>query len=305
MEEAVIDTDRTQRPRFGEERFPGGQGDSLSTFREQLKGRFAALGHRHRRRVGTAPGTAVEHAGAQRRRVRRDGRGQQGSRDIPRGATGRILDRDGNPLVSNRATLAVCVAPSAKDDEELLYALSTLVDVPVEEIRERLESTQEEALTPRVITLDASPETVAYLSEHESEFPGVEIQARAVREYPLGQQAAHVLGYTGEVSEDQLEEEEFEGYVLGDIVGKTGAERRVRVRASGDQGLPAFRGGRQRAAHGGSSRRAIRSPAATSCLDDRLGRSGRGRAGAAQRDGGRAQGRLRRTRARVRPSRSM
>jgi len=162
-------------------------------------------------------------------------------REIPLEAPrGRILDRDGNPLVTNRATLAVCVAPTAKEDDELLYRLSTLVDVPVDEIRERLESTREDALTPRVITLDASPETVAYLAEHETEFPGVEIQARAVREYPIGQQAAHVLGYTGEVSEDQLDEEEFEGYALGDVVGKSGAERQFESILQGTKGFRRF-----------------------------------------------------------------
>ena len=81
---------------------------------------------------------------------------------------------------------------------------------------------------------------MAYLAEHESEFPGVEIQARAVREYPLGQQAAHVLGYTGEVSEEQLEEEEFEDYVLGDIVGKTGAELEFESVLQGTKGYRRF-----------------------------------------------------------------
>jgi penicillin-binding protein 2 len=212
----------------------------LSTFREQLKGRFAALAIV----IIVVLGALLVRLwsmqvlnGDEFVAMAEDNRVREISLEAPRG---RILDRDGNPLVSNRPTLAVCVAPTALEDEELLYTLSTLVDVPVDEIRERLESTQEEALTPRVITLDASPETVAYLSEHESEFPGVEIQARAVREYPMGQQAAHVLGYTGEVSEDQLEEEEFEGYVLGDVVGKAGAERSFESVLQGTKGYRRF-----------------------------------------------------------------
>jgi penicillin-binding protein 2 len=212
----------------------------VTTFREQLKGRFAALGFV----VLVVLGVLLARLwsmqvlnGPEYVALAEDNRVREIPLEAPRG---RILDRDGNPLVDNRATLAVCVAPTAKDDEELLYSLSTLVELPVEEIRERLESTREEALTPRVITLDASPETVAYLSEHESEFPGVEIQARAVREYPFGTQAAHVLGYTGEVSEEQLEEEEFQDYVLGDVVGKAGAERQFESVLQGTKGFRRF-----------------------------------------------------------------
>jgi penicillin-binding protein 2 len=212
----------------------------VTTFREQLKGRFAVLAIV----VVAVLGVLLARLwsmqvlnGDDFVAMAEDNRVREISLEAPRG---RILDRDGDPLVSNRATLAVCVAPTALEDEKLLYSLSTLVDVPVDEIRERLESTQEDALTPRVITLDASQETVAYLSEHESEFPGVEIQARAVREYPYGEQAAHVLGYTGEVSEEQLEEEEFEGYVLGDVVGKAGAEREYESVLQGTKGYRRF-----------------------------------------------------------------
>ncbi len=59
----------------------------------------------------------------------------------------------------------------------------------------------------------------------------------AVREYPNGSLAAHVIGYTGEISENQLDaSDETAGYELGDIVGKTGAEAQFENVLQGDKG---------------------------------------------------------------------
>lgn len=149
---------------------------------------------------------------------------------------GRILDRKGRELVTNRATLAVVVSPSAKNDEDLLLRLSSLLDVPLEDIKDRLSSVKEEALASRVVAIDVPLETVAYLAEHESEFPGVEVETRTVRKYPYGSLAAHVLGYTGEISESDLAEPEFNDYKSTDIVGKAGVESSFESVLQGDRG---------------------------------------------------------------------
>jgi len=149
---------------------------------------------------------------------------------------GRILDRKGRELVTNRATLAVVVSSSVRDDEELLLKLSSLLDVPLTDIEERVSSVKEAALAPRVVAIDVPLQTVAYLAEHESQFPGVEVQTRAVRQYPYGELAAHVLGYTGEISESDLAEPEFSGYDPTDSVGKAGVESTFEKVLQGDRG---------------------------------------------------------------------
>jgi len=149
---------------------------------------------------------------------------------------GRILDRKGRELVTNRATLAVVVAPSARDDDEMLMRLSSLLDVPLAEIKERVKSVKEAALAPRVVAIDVPLDTVAYLAEHENEFPGVEIQSRAIREYPQGRVAAHVLGYTGEIADSEIGEPEFADYDPTDIVGKAGVEKSFEKVLQGDRG---------------------------------------------------------------------
>ncbi len=165
---------------------------------------------------------------ANRNRVR------QVSTPAPRG---RILDRKGRELVTNRTALAVVAAGRVAEDEELLGRLSALLDVSVIELKEKLRSRKEAALAPRVIAVDVPLATVAYLAEHASDFPDVDVEARAVREYPLGSLAAHVLGYTGEISQADAVQPEFEGYEPTDIVGKAGAERALEKVLQGDHGM--------------------------------------------------------------------
>ncbi len=151
---------------------------------------------------------------------------------------GRILDRNGVPLVTNRMTMAVTVSPTVKDDEEMLARLSNVLGISLSEIQERVSSTRLEALKPRTVAIDVPMSVVAYLAEHESAFPGVETQQQAVREYPQGSLAAHVLGYTGEISESEFKSRpDLVGYALGDVVGKAGAERQFERVLQGDRGF--------------------------------------------------------------------
>jgi penicillin-binding protein 2 len=150
---------------------------------------------------------------------------------------GRILDRKGRELVTNRATLAVVAPASTATNARLLARLSALLNVPVADLKERIGSRKEAALALRVVAIDVPQSAVAYLSEHSAEFPGIEVQARAVREYPQGRLAAHVLGYTGEISESQILSPEFEGYDPTDTVGKAGAEASFERVLQGDRGM--------------------------------------------------------------------
>ncbi len=208
----------------------------MPTFRQRLKPRFAVFGglvlallsvlalRLWSMQVLSGPVFAAQ---AERNRVR------EVTLVAPRG---RILDRHGRELVTNRPTYAVLAPSQAAENEDLLLRLSTLLDTSVPELKERLRSRKEAALAPRVIALDVPLATVAYLSEHSAEFPGVEVDVRAVREYPNKALAAHVLGYTGEISQRELAQPEFAGYDPTEIVGKAGAERAFEKALQGDRG---------------------------------------------------------------------
>lgn len=94
------------------------------------------------------------------------------------------------------------------------------------------------AQADRVIALDVDDRAVAYISEHPNAFPGVRIESRTVRTYPNDDLAAHVLGYTGTISQEELKRE-ANGitYESGDIVGKDGVEQAFESYLQGDRGI--------------------------------------------------------------------
>jgi penicillin-binding protein 2 len=81
----------------------------------------------------------------------------------------------------------------------------------------------------------------AWFSAHSMRFPGVELRARWVREYPQGQAAAHVVGYVGRISESDLlgleQRNELGNYRGTDIIGKKGIEKTYETLLHGKTGL--------------------------------------------------------------------
>lgn len=138
---------------------------------------------------------------------------------------GRILDRNGVELVTNRSTMVVLAPATLSQDATLQANLATVLDMSSEEVSSAVSSKRDAPLDMRVVAIDVPMAKIAYLSEHASEFPGIEVDARAIRVYPQGTTAAHLLGYTGAISETDLESADFQGYFASDIVGKTGIER--------------------------------------------------------------------------------
>jgi penicillin-binding protein 2 len=70
-----------------------------------------------------------------------------------------------------------------------------------------------------------SIDNITFTKEHQQLFPGVDADQIPIRSYPGGSLAAHVLGYTGEVSDAELKQQRDAHYQLGETVGKSGAEQ--------------------------------------------------------------------------------
>lgn len=138
---------------------------------------------------------------------------------------GRILDRNGNVLVSNRASRTVVGNSTVVDNRRVTQRLALVLGLPRQAVRARLIDETSGAQSGRAIAYDVSMRAISYISENPSVFPGVSVETRYIRQYPNGSLAAHVLGYAGTISEEELEQE-HEGivYESGDIVGKSGAE---------------------------------------------------------------------------------
>lgn len=154
--------------------------------------------------------------------------------EAPRGY---IYDRNRKVVVSNRPGLAISVLPTVVQmNKDVIERLAKLTGLTSKEIKDKLSEKSADPLKPRIIKRDVDKKTVAYLEEHQSEFPGVELTVETIREYPHGNLAAHVVGYLGEISEDELEEKKSEGYEMGDIVGKAGVEKTYEWALRGSKG---------------------------------------------------------------------
>jgi penicillin-binding protein 2 len=103
-----------------------------------------------------------------------------------------------------------------------LRRLARILQVPLSDVTDQIEKHGDDRLTKVIVKEAASRNEVFFLKEHEKEFPGMTIENTSIRRYPYGDLAAHVLGYVGEIDEQQLEE--LKGYKLGDRIGQGGIE---------------------------------------------------------------------------------
>ena len=154
---------------------------------------------------------------------------------------GAIMDRGGKVLVSNRPSFSLAVVPQeVKDKDYLLDRLAKLLGLDRTELDERWKKVKGRAkYYPLVLASNISRDQVEIIEENRLRLPGVEIEMKPVREYSSNLLAAHLLGYIGEVSEDEMNKKGYEEYNPGDYIGKNGIER------SWEQELHGNDGGRQ------------------------------------------------------------
>jgi penicillin-binding protein 2 len=158
--------------------------------------------------------------------------------EAPRGD---IFDRDGRSLMAGTvASLRIVVdrqLVSLEDEESLLIPnLSVLLGIPLSEVRSLFDERGSGSRFP--IGDEISEATGLFVLENIDQFPGVAIEPLPVRVYPLGETAAHLIGYIGAPGDDDLES----GRVLpGDRVGRFGIERSYDALIRGTPGAVTYR----------------------------------------------------------------
>jgi len=141
----------------------------------------------------------------------------------PRGI---LYDRKGRPLVTNRAAFTVSLLPmELRRPKLVLPRLAAILDMPLAEIQLRLEQARLRPFEPVRLLRDAPKRVVAMVEENRLDLPGVIIEVEPVRHYLYGSLAAHALGYLGEIDAAELASPAWEGYRMGDLIGKGGVER--------------------------------------------------------------------------------
>lgn len=141
-------------------------------------------------------------------------------------ARGVILDRNGHILVKNRPSFNIeFITEDSPDPEATIEELSQIVHVPSKDLIKRLaENGKRRRFEPKILVRDVDRDLLAKVASQKYRLPGVIINVVPTREYVHGTLAAHVLGYIGEISGEQLERRKSDGYMIGDIVGKYGVE---------------------------------------------------------------------------------
>lgn len=149
---------------------------------------------------------------------------------------GLFFDRNGEVLVSNRPGFSVSLVPiSGPIPDEVIVKLAGILGMKPEEIREKIKR-QSNPLEPVRIKSDLSADVVTKLEEQREYLPGVIIDVEAVRNYINKELGAHMFGYVGEISENELEAMKSQGYKTGSVIGKFGLEKVYDKEIRGENG---------------------------------------------------------------------
>ncbi len=152
-------------------------------------------------------------------------------------ARGLIYDRNGKLLVINKAAYDLMITPREVESFDTMY-LCQLVDVSKEELVVRIQEAKKYSrYKPSIIVKQISPENYANLQEQLYKFKGFHTQSRTLREYETAT-ASHVLGYVGEVAQNDINNDNY--YGIGDYIGVSGIERSYEKELRGEKGLKKF-----------------------------------------------------------------
>lgn len=152
---------------------------------------------------------------------------------------GLIYDRNGILLAENVPNYQLELIPEQVDDiAGTLQRLGEVIELRPADIErfEKLRRTKRR-FEPVPLRYNLSDEDVARFAVQRQNFPGVDIEARLTRRYPLGQMTAHVVGYIGSITERELAARDPARYSGTSQIGKTGIERMYEDQLHGHPGV--------------------------------------------------------------------
>ncbi len=151
---------------------------------------------------------------------------------------GTIRDRVGRVIAENVPGYSVLLVAEQQDSLRLMLSrLRDLVALDSEQVRRILARHRQTPYEPAMVVKDASFALVSRLEERRSLLPGLVIQTEPKRYYPDSTAVAHLVGYVGEVTEQELASSTFRDRRLGAIVGKVGLERQYEDSLTGSDGV--------------------------------------------------------------------
>src|SRR5580700_8518021 len=140
---------------------------------------------------------------------------------------GKILDREGRIIVDNYPSFsALLLRDSSRDLNADADAIAKGLHLNSDEVRQRIRRfSAMPQYQPIFLKEDITPDELAFIEAHKNELPELETIMAHRRLYPRNGFMAHLIGYVGEVTEDMLNQPQFELYSSGDVVGVSGVEK--------------------------------------------------------------------------------
>ena len=164
---------------------------------------------------------------------------------------GEILDRNGRVLARKGIASSVGIVPGKVENrEEAIAQIAELLETTPEAIEKMLSAqwVKDDSFVPiktiprveeiELMKIEPDEEVLKEKERHEKllEIPGVMISDVEVREYPLGEAAAHLVGYVQSVTAEDLEEHAGEGYTANSVIGRSGMEGLFESELKGQNG---------------------------------------------------------------------
>ena len=139
---------------------------------------------------------------------------------------GMITDRKGELLVDNRPSFDLYIIPEdIQDRKQFLAGLKFLIDIDPEQISDKLGKTSKlYSFRSILIKKDITRDELAAVETHLFDLPGLSVQPSLQRSYLFGNLASHVIGYLGEINENELKSGKYPDNGAGDLIGKSGVE---------------------------------------------------------------------------------
>ena len=137
---------------------------------------------------------------------------------------GRILDRDGRVIVDSHASFAVDLGRVSLNEEHL-KPIAQGLDLDYDDLLKLVRRYKKEPkYVPVRLKEELSPADLAFVASHHDFFPELDLVEAQRRLYPQDGMMAHVIGYTSQITESQLDMPEFSKCSPNDVVGQTGIE---------------------------------------------------------------------------------
>lgn len=164
---------------------------------------------------------------------------------------GEILDRNGRVLAGKGIASSVGIVPGKLEDkDDAIQKMAELLEIEPEVIEKKIAAkwVKDDSFVPiktiprveeiKLLSINPDEEVLKEKERHEKllEIPGVVISDTEVREYPLGEAAAHLIGYVQSVTAEDLEEHAGEGYTANSVIGRSGMEGLFEKELKGQNG---------------------------------------------------------------------